>query len=442
MQFAVWIYEHFFEKYIDMEKEIKEKRKLAVATNEHLYKQIKEEYIVLIQKLALCIMVLFVLIIAVILKSIMQEDGKIHLPRDGYDGETITYELKTDASVDASEVLVEVQPRQYTDEEKEELFQDGFLYVEKNLLGENQDYEHVCKPLNLISSIPDSPLRVELFWDNDELLDEEGNIIYEAFADTESMSVQVVLSYGEDCREQSIQLILCQPSYSKMELVLKNIQQQLQNMEQQSLQEEQVLIPKEMDGVMLSYEDNNSAAKGWLIFILAVPLLIYYQHKQKRKDALAAREEELLIMYPEIVNQLVLYLGAGMTIKGCFVQLVNDYQIRKEKQNKVEYFYEECSAMVQELRSGGSERNCYETLGKQLDLSVYRKLMTLLSQNLTKGSKGLLDLLQQEMEDALQYQKAYARKRGEEAGTKLLFPMLMLLVVVMVIIMIPGFMVF
>ena len=439
MRFATWIYEKFLIQHIHMEEEIKNRRRLQVATSEQLRKQVREEYIELIRKMISCVVVMLLFGIAVLLQSVMQEDGKIHLPRDDYDGDTITYELQTDDSLDDAVVTVEVQPRQYTEQEKEVLFQEGFAYVEKNLLGENSDYEHVCKPLNLLSSIPDSPLEVELFWENDEVLDEEGNIVYEALEGNEALIMHVILSYGDDSREQSIQMILCQPSYSKKELAVMAIQEQLKRLEQKSLHKEQVLLPKEVDGVTLSYEEENTSIAGCLICFLVVPILLYYQQKQKRKDALAAREEELITMYPEIVNQMVLYLGAGMNIKGCFVQLVKDYHLRKEREKKVEYFYEECSAMVQELHSGGSERSCYEMLGRQLDLPVYRKLMTLLSQNLTKGSKGLLELLQQEMEQALQYQKEYARTKGEEAGTKLLFPMLLLLVVLMVIIMVPGF---
>ena len=63
----------------------------------------------------------------------------------------------------------------------------------------------------------------------------------------------------------------------------------------------------------------------------------------------------------------------------------------------------------------------------------------LLSQNLKKGTAGLLILLKAEALDALEERKRNARRLGEEAGTKLLLPMMIMLVIVMVIIMIPAF---
>ena len=48
-------------------------------------------------------------------------------------------------------------------------------------------------------------------------------------------------------------------------------------------------------------------------------------------------------------------------------------------------------------------------------------------------------VLEQEAEDAFEKHHALIRKMGEEAGTKLLLPMVMMLVVVIALIMIPAF---
>ena len=72
-------------------------------------------------------------------------------------------------------------------------------------------------------------------------------------------------------------------------------------------------------------------------------------------------------------------------------------------------------------------------------LASYRKFGSMLSQNLRKGTKGMADLLKKEAADAFEDRKNRARKLGEEAGTKLLGPMFMMLAVVIVIIVIPAF---
>ena len=59
-----------------------------------------------------------------------------------------------------------------------------------------------------------------------------------------------------------------------------------------------------------------------------------------------------------------------------------------------------------------------------------------------RGTKGLAAFFEQEEAQALEERKNLAKKYGEEAGTKLLGPMMILLLVIMLMIMIPAFMSF
>ena len=50
-----------------------------------------------------------------------------------------------------------------------------------------------------------------------------------------------------------------------------------------------------------------------------------------------------------------------------------------------------------------------------------------------------MQLLEQEVSDAFEERKNLAKKSGEEAGTKMLFPMMMMFGIIIVIIMVPAF---
>ena len=92
-----------------------------------------------------------------------------------------------------------------------------------------------------------------------------------------------------------------------------------------------------------------------------------------------------------------------------------------------------------EILSGTSEQEAYERFGERCGLAIYRKFGLLLSQNLKKGTKGLVDLLKQESIAAFEERKALAKIQGEEAGTKMLIPMFLMFGVVLVMIVIPAF---
>lgn len=56
-----------------------------------------------------------------------------------------------------------------------------------------------------------------------------------------------------------------------------------------------------------------------------------------------------------------------------------------------------------------------------------------------KITRGLMNLLQREAQEAFEERKNMAKKLGEEAGTKLMIPLFLMLAVVFVIVTVPAF---
>ena len=104
--------------------------------------------------------------------------------------------------------------------------------------------------------------------------------------------------------------------------------------------------------------------------------------------------------------------------------------------------YEELLKTTRQLQAGQSEVKAYEAFGLRCQGQEYTRLCTLLSQNLRKGNGEILKLLQEESSKAFNDRMDTVRKLGEEAGTKLLLPMILMLLIVMVVIMIPAYLTF
>ena len=67
------------------------------------------------------------------------------------------------------------------------------------------------------------------------------------------------------------------------------------------------------------------------------------------------------------------------------------------------------------------------------------KFSTLITQNLRKGTSDMLRILEYEAVDVMNEKKENARILGEEASTKLLFPMMIMMVEVFAIIIYAAF---
>ena len=68
----------------------------------------------------------------------------------------------------------------------------------------------------------------------------------------------------------------------------------------------------------------------------------------------------------------------------------------------------------------------------------YKKLVSLITQNIQKGQQEFIIMLENEVNEAFTERKMHAKKIGEEASTKLLLPMMIMLFIVIAILIIPA----
>lgn len=139
------------------------------------------------------------------------------------------------------------------------------------------------------------------------------------------------------------------------------------------------------------------------------------------------------------MHKLVLFVGAGMTIRGAFQKIAGDYEAKCRSGERASPAYEEVLYTCRELHSGISEGQSYEHFGRRTGLQEYIRLSTLLAQNLKRGNSTLLERLREEAEKSAEERLQQSKRLGEEAGTKLLVPMVLMLAVVMAMIMVPAF---
>ena len=125
---------------------------------------------------------------------------------------------------------------------------------------------------------------------------------------------------------------------------------------------------------------------------------------------------------------------AGMTVRNTFRKMASDYKNKNEKR----IAYEEIVTACHEMESGISEMEAYRRFGERCGHVKYKTFATLLIQNLQKGSRHMGEMLEKESVEAWDDRKRKAKVQGEAATTKLLFPMILMLGVVMAIVMLPA----
>lgn len=336
------------------------------------------------------------------------------------------------------EFPVQVEPRQLTAEETEALF-DGLLEkLPEYILGENSSLQEVRKDLLLQEQYGDLPVSWEWESSRPDLLGSSGCVM--PVEQAQQAVLTVSLSYGGYTRKSQVDITLLPPEYSEEELLSLEMSRLLDQTQKETMGEESWRLPPQWQGKEIRWsqvtEDNSLLLWAGA---LGAAVAAYLFTDRDLHGRLEKRRKNLHREYPEIVHKLVLFMGAGMTARGAFQKIAGDYEAKLAAGGRASPAYEEVLYTCRELRAGVSEGKSYEHFGRRAGLQEYVRLSTLLMQNLKRGNSTLLERLGEEADKAWEERLQQGRRLGEEAGTKLLVPMVLMLAVVMVILMVPAF---
>lgn len=270
----------------------------------------------------------------------------------------------------------------------------------------------------------------------------QGNKTQQFLASVEDEEVVISMSIPQQQGEEEEQEKK-EKKLTPQEALSEAIRKETLALNEEKQDPEKYYLPSNVNGkhIQWAYPTDHS---GMILMSLAVfaGILLILMRERKRERELAKRKEQMLRDYPNLVTKLSLLVQAGMTMRRAFGKTALDYRQNKGKEEEPRYAYEEMLVTYYEMESGVLESQAYENFGRRCDQVQYRTLATLLSQNLKKGSQGLLDMLERESVTAFEDRKRQARILGEAAAMKLLIPMVLMLLVVLVIIMVPACMSF
>lgn len=334
-----------------------------------------------------------------------------------------------------------VEERQYEEAIVRQMAAELMELLPDLILGSNASLDSVKNDLELIQEVEGYPFRLEWECDDYTYIDSDGHVINEEI-EKEGVVVNLtaVIVYEAYREELVIPIHILPVQYSAEEQFRRKVYELLDKQEQQALSSEYLELPVEVDGRRISWKEETDDVSGIIFLLLCVAAAAVYLMKDRElQEKLEERNKQLLLDYPQLISKVTLYLGAGMTIRNAFRKIALDYQKEKVADGEMRYVYEEMLLTCHELDSGISEAVAYEHFGKRCRLMQYMKFTNLLVQNLRKGSNSILDALRQEGKNAFEERKNMARRLGEEAGTKLLMPMMLMLGIVMILIIIPAY---
>ena len=201
-----------------------------------------------------------------------------------------------------------------------------------------------------------------------------------------------------------------------------------------------IRLPKKLpDGTRIHWIP--AKTNNWFVLIsltILICIAIYKNRDAGLGKAEKEAKESVLRELPEFVNKLVLLLNAGLILNSAFYKIISDYN--RLRGGEKSYFYGQMGQLM---------TKCYETNGSvQHELRVFAvrtgvvefmRLSNIISDSMTKGS-DLMAQLKMEGDSLWAARRKHLEEKGKIAETKLTFPLVILLLVLVMITIAPAMM--
>lgn len=164
-----------------------------------------------------------------------------------------------------------------------------------------------------------------------------------------------------------------------------------------------------------------------LLGAVGLPFLADYELNSK----IEKRRLSIQLEFPDFVNTLILLVNAGMTIPKAWEKIVSESK-------KTTPLYNELRYCLAEIGSGKSEAVAYEEFGRRCKVKEIVKFVSVIILNLRKGGSEVVSALKLQSTECWEMRKATAKRLGEQASSKLMLPMGIMLVGIMLVTVLPA----
>lgn len=400
-----------------------------------------------IKKIAFCILitgagmgVIFLYVFTSVTDTVIKEDRYLERDAPGGMEKTVVLDAQID-NVCIEDISIPVTEKQLSEAETVTLLEELALQLPSYILGENAALSYIDKPLLLVNSIEQAS--VSIFWESSdrEIVAEDGSVNTEGLSkEGKEVILTANLVCGDMVKEREIRVRVYPPVLSQEEELRQKLVKLLEGKQKDSETKEYLELPDMLgtDTVIWKEPVAELLPMLFILLIICVGAVFWGKDREVLKEC-EERNKQLMLEYSEFVSKLQLLLCSGMSVRSAFAYIAKEYQNRKKKGGKKQYVCEELLLAVRKMENGMPETEALKFFGERCNLFCYKKIISLILQNLKKGSDGLREAMMNESRSAFEERKQTARRLGEEAGTKLLLPMMLMMGIVLVIIIIPAY---
>lgn len=158
---------------------------------------------------------------------------------------------------------------------------------------------------------------------------------------------------------------------------------------------------------------------------------IFYLMDTSIEEKMKKRSASIKCDFPEFVSKLALLINAGLTFDAAWEKIV--LAIKKDS-----VLNQEIITTYNDMKANIPKEVALRNFSRRCKVNFITKFSNLVIQNINKGTSDLTIMLDSLSNECWVERQSLAKQKGEEASTKLLFPMMLMLFAVFIITMVPA----
>jgi tight adherence protein C len=167
-----------------------------------------------------------------------------------------------------------------------------------------------------------------------------------------------------------------------------------------------------------------------VLFAIVICIIFWVVKMRGLKQAVYARQNKLIFQLPILINKWLM----GMTLGDSLQKIIRQTTLNDENYFELNYEY---TKVKMQLENGIPLAVVLDSFARRCNCSEIYRLVYYLQVQMINGNQDIFDLLNLQLSQMWITRKTIAKKLGEEASSKLVFPLVVTFMTLMIILAAP-----
>ncbi|MBR4413575.1 MAG: type II secretion system F family protein [Lachnospiraceae bacterium] len=349
-------------------------------------------------------------------------------------GKKQSIKLVAESEYGKEDIEIELLSRTYSEEEIENIKEKFLDELKLSVLSGNSSFEEIYDDLSFPDAIEGYPFAIGYRVRPRGIVDSSGAIINDI---DEATPIELEITYSlEDFEEkETIEGIILPQTKSDEEEFTKKLKKYLDSENKNNRTSKTVILPTQINGVNIKWSKKKSSKVPAIIVLTVVCAgFVLFKDRILSGENEKKRREKIILEYPDFAVKYALLNEAGLTHRQIVDRLASEFDKKKDSP-----IYEEIYKVSLDVKGGLPLTDALESMSKNCGVREITFFVGLINRNIKKGGREMSAELRKAADESSSEKREKIRRKAETAGTRLLLPMVFLLIIVFALIMIPAF---